>query len=95
MKVQLNQTKPKYCSRKRTILAFYNFIILRRHIKSTVNYELGLIKLWYAYHQWYSSQCLVVHRLSKKEIKGLINKNKTRTYIQRTQVKILSSYRFV
>jgi len=32
-------------------------------------FRAGFLKLWYAYHQWYTRHCSVIHGLSKKESK--------------------------
>jgi hypothetical protein len=34
-----------------------------------LQFRAGFLKLWYAYHQWYTRHCSVIHGHSKKESK--------------------------
>jgi hypothetical protein len=60
----------------------------------TLYYNAGFLKLCYAYHQWYASHWLVVHRHWKKsKDKAIKDQTHTHTHTHTPHAQTMSSFR--
>jgi hypothetical protein len=53
------------------------------------------MKLWYAYHQWYASECSVVHGLSKERSKHNKSFNKCNYIENSVKLFFIQTYKII